>query len=93
MSEARYDENLDRWELEFKMFFSTQVMDRMKAISGIDGTSGFIAVACEECLEQFAVALAKTGVDKNLIADEVCSRGAGKVPIGIALGLFEPEKS
>jgi len=93
MSETRFNAELDRWDLVVKIPFSNTFMEELKAIHGIDGTKELISIAFEECLELFAVELAKTGVDKNLIAKAACERGCGTIPIGKALGLMDPATS
>ncbi len=93
MSETHFDEKTNRWELHTKLFFSATAMAEMKSIHGIDGTEGLVSIAFEEAIEAFAKELAKTGVDKNIIAKMACERGCGKIPIGKALGLVSPETS
>ncbi len=93
MSETRFNEALNRWDLVVEIPFSNAAMQELKDIHGIDGTKELISIAFEGCMERFAVELAKTGVDKNLIAKAACERGCGKIPIGKALGLLNPKTS
>ena len=87
MNETRYNEETGCYDIVIRFPFSTKAIDELTKIHGIDGTDGLIAIACEECLLLFAKELAKTGVDKKLIAKEVMGRGAGRIPITMALGI------
>ena len=90
MNETRFNAELNRWDLVVEIPFSNAAMEELKDIHGIDGTKELLSIAFEGCMERFAVELAKTGVDKNLIAKAACERGCGRIPIGKALGLMDP---
>ena len=87
MNETAYNEETGCYDLVIRFPFSTKAVDELTKIHGIDGTDGLVAIACEECLLQFAKEMAKTGVDKKLIAEEVMARGAGRIPVANALGI------
>lgn len=91
MSETRYDEENDSWEVVAKLKFAGEkTLNNLKDLHGVGVVNELVSAICEDALIQFARELAKTGVDKNLIAAEVIARGVDKKTVGIALGLDNP---
>ncbi len=90
MSETRYDKKTDRWEVVVKMNICTGTIKNLQDEFGVDAKKEVVTGACEMLLITFAREMAKTGLDKNLIAAEVIARGVDKTQVGIALGLDNP---
>ncbi len=92
MSETRYNEETDHWEVVTKLKFSGEgVVSGLKELHGVAVAKDLVGFACEEALVQFGRELAKTGVDKNLIAEQIIARGVDKAVVGAALQLDNPQ--
>lgn len=92
MSETRYNEDRDCWEVVTRIKFESEAsISEMQDLHGVEATKQLVSSACETNLIMFARELAKTGVDKNLIAEQIVAHGVDKDTVGIALGLDNPE--
>lgn len=80
-----------RHEVNIKFMFNVAALEELETLYGLDGKKELLHFACNECLIQFAKQISKLGIDPNLVAEEVISRGLDKGIVGHILALSDRE--